>query len=497
MLSDGVEMQQAKVTVPVLICGAGAAGLTAAATLDRYGIPTLLVERRTKASTMPRATGASLRTLEILRHLGVAAAVKAGADDAELLVLRCATLAEAAHGSAMTVGYPTRAEAEALSPETPLCVAQDHLEAQLRERIEASPTTVIRHGTELSHIECLPDGVRCELRDVHTQHVTVVHARYLIAADGAHSTVRQRLGIELHGSDDLLNGVRAQFRGPLWEIVGSHRYVLYGITTTGAEGSLLPAGQNDRWEYGVENHYVAHVPPADLWVEIQRRIRAGIGRDDVPFTIERISHFTSAAKIAERFRHGNVFLVGDAAHRVTPRGGTGMNTAIHDGFDLAWKLAWTLNDWATPAILDTYEQERRPVAEHNVRRSTDPQGSYRTVAEEIDADLGGRLAHSWLAGTQKMVSTLDLLGDGWTVLCGPEGQRWHAAASVAPIPVTVHSLDPAAALAVAVPSVGAVLVRPDGKPAGMWPDQSGIVQCLARVGNNHAANIGPLAGITS
>ena len=100
--------------------------------------------------------------------------------------------------------------------------------------------------------------------------------------------------------------------------------------------------------------------------------------------MEGIGAFTFAAQLAERFREGSAFLVGDAAHRVSPRGGTGMNTAMHDGFDLGWKLAWVLRGWAQPALLDTYELERRPIVEHNLARSADPGGSNREV--------GGRIA---------------------------------------------------------------------------------------------------------
>ena len=92
--------------------------------------------------------------------------------------------------------------------------------------------------------------------------------------------------------------------------------------------------------------------------------------------------FTFSAAIAERFRAGAAFLIGDAAHRVTPRGGTGMNTAIADGFNLGWKLSWVLNGWAPDSLLNTYETERRPVAEHNLARSLDPLGSRRSVREE-------------------------------------------------------------------------------------------------------------------
>ena len=91
--------------------------------------------------------------------------------------------------------------------------------------------------------------------------------------------------------------------------------------------------------------------------------------------IERIGPFSFAAQLADRFRVASTFLVGDAAHRVTPRGGTGMNTAIQGAHDLAWKLAGVLRGWAAPALLDSYETEFRPTAEHNVVRSADPPAS--------------------------------------------------------------------------------------------------------------------------
>ena len=106
-----------------------------------------------------------------------------------------------------------------------------------------------------------------------------------------------------------------------------------------------------------------------------------------------------------------MFLIGDAAHRVTPRGGTGLNTAIRDGFDLGWKLAWVLRGWAHERLLDTYERERRPVAEFNAARSADPTASLR-AADELRADLGGRIPHLWLPARRRRVSTLDLLGTG-------------------------------------------------------------------------------------
>ena len=143
--------------------------------------------------------------------------------------------------------------------------------------------------------------------------------------------------------------------------------------------------------------------------------------------IERVAPVSFEVDVAERFQDDRVFLIGDAAHRVTPRGATGLNAAIRDGHDLGWKLAWVLRGWSDELLLDTYEAERRPVAEHNAARSADPNGSERAVTDELRADLGGRgFAHLWLPGETGRVSTLDLLGNGLTLFTGPRGDAWRA-----------------------------------------------------------------------
>jgi hypothetical protein len=198
-----------------------------------------------------------------------------------------------------------------------------------------------------------------------------------------------------------------------------------------------------------------------------RRIRAGAGIEDLEVSIERTGAFSFAAQMADRFRAGNVFLVGDAAHRVTPRGGTGMNTAIRGGHDLGWKLGWVLRGWAGPELLATYEAERRPIAAHNVARSADPNGSTRDTADELHVDLGGRIPHAWVHTDQGRVSTLDLLGPGLTLFTGPDTSPSTAQANGGP-PVSVRRLDAIGARAIGIRGRGALLVRPDGTPARLW-----------------------------
>jgi putative polyketide hydroxylase len=176
--------------MPVLIVGAGPAGLAAAIELTRHDVSCLVIERRTRLSSHPRATTLSLRSMELLRGWGLEEVVRARSLDVDWRLLETETLANAAEGTAFPVGYPSPEQSRMISPTAPACVAQDELEPLLLEHLHAVPRARIELGTESSGVFMGPDGARVDVRDVRTGSVRTVHAMYVVAADGAHSTLR-------------------------------------------------------------------------------------------------------------------------------------------------------------------------------------------------------------------------------------------------------------------------------------------------------------------
>ena len=453
----------------VLVAGAGPAGLVAAITLARYEIDVVLIDKRSTPSGLSRALAVSTRGMELMRRFGLEQAVRSGAADVKIRAWVTPSLASV-EGTEMPLGSPSDAEAALASPTRPAWVAQDHHEPVMFEHLRGLPSASIRLGCRLLEVTQDDQLVRATVADARTGAVEHIYASYLIAADGAHSIVREQLGIAMIGPDNLADYERVEFTAPLWQLAGEHRYGLYLITRPDAAGVLAPRGPGDRWSLSREipagTRGMARLGQDDLTGLIQR----AAGTNALRPQIERLSTFTFAAQMAERYAWGRCFLVGDAAHRATPRGGTGMNTAIQDSFDLGWKLAWVLRGWANPGLLATYEGERRPVAAHNVQRSSEPDGARQETGQALAWDLGGRLPHHWLANGKERTSTVDLIGNGLTLLSGPSDPRWGRFAVSMPstVPIDVHVVDADTAKALSLPAAGALLARPDGRELRRW-----------------------------
>ncbi len=457
----------------LLVVGAGPCGLMAAIVAAAYGVEVLLAEQRAGGSSLSRALVVSTRGMELMRRIQVEDAVRAGAADVDLTAKVTRTLASA-EGSVTRLGYPSDAEAEEASPCRPAWVPQSHYEPLLVSRLQAAPSATLRFGTRLIGLDEGIDGYRATLLDVASGAQYVVHARFVVGADGAHSTVRNELGIAMQGQDDLGDYERVEFVASLDTVIGARRHGLYVLKhPDDADGAVMARrGREDRWSLSRERPFGAAGMEDLSRDDLVTLIRTAAGVPDLELTVERLSRFSFAAQIADHYRRANVFLIGDAAHRMTPRGGTGMNTGIQDGFDIAWKLAWVLRGWAGPQLLDTYETERRPIGLHNVGRSAEPGGARRSTDDALSWDLDGRVAHAWLDHNGARVSTIDLVSDGLTLFTAADHPEWPSTVDrtgwTAALKVVVLSVETAAVLD--LPPTGALLVRPDGHEIARWPD---------------------------
>lgn len=454
--------------VPVLIVGAGFAGLTAAMLLAWRGAPCLVVERHATTSRHPKAHGVNRRSLELLRVIPgledeLHQASRARPNDSTIIIAEQVTGREI-----KTLLTPSNLDMPDLSPAMICSAGQDRVEPILLRHASALGAE-IRFSTELAGFTQAPDGVHATLRDLASGEETHIFADYLVAADGGASPVRRALGVEMQGHRALSHAVSILFKADLAAPMRNRGFVLYYLQNPKFTGAFVSCDAPDQGQINVEydpSRESASDFDATRCVGV---VREALGMPDLDVNVLDVMAWEMSALLAERMSVGRVFLAGDAAHVMPPVGGLGGQTAIQDAADLAWKLAMVLQGHASPALLDTYEAERLPVARLTIARQIanyverlrpdraalrDPAAGtdylsvamgYRYRSGGIQAQTpddgrpaedpfhptgrpGARIAHAPLQRAGRLISTHDLTGRGFVLLAGPDGAAWVAAA---------------------------------------------------------------------
>lgn len=355
--------------VPVLIAGAGPVGQLAALLLARQGIASRLIDRRRAPLTAPRAHAVNPRTLEICASVGVPAEAlrRQGASANDAGWVRFAdTLTGPEFGALPYERQDDKALADTPYPLSN--IPQPKFEAALATAIAGEPLIRFTRGVACADLAEGPGGVTAQLETEGGRREAVT-CDYLIAADGAGSRLRDRLGIAMEGPEALQHYLMIHFEADLRALTDARPGVLYFLFKPGTGGVFIAYDRARTWVL-MHPHDPATEPRESFDdAKCAALIEAAIGAPPPALAIRHVSPWTMSAQVAERYRKGRVFLAGDAAHRFPPTGGLGLNTGAVDAQNLAWKLAAVLKGEAGAALLDTYEEERRPVALVNCEQS--------------------------------------------------------------------------------------------------------------------------------
>jgi 2-polyprenyl-6-methoxyphenol hydroxylase-like FAD-dependent oxidoreductase len=482
------------VEVPVLVVGGGPVGLLMAVGLRHFGIDCLVVEKHATTLDFPKGRRVTTRTVEILRQWSLEEAV------AEVSLPPADSLFSFEGDTLLGDDYERTSfpfdEVKPTSPTRELICSQENLEAVLRERAVADAD--VRFSAELVGFTQDDNGVTAGL--VMAGERVSVRASYVVAADGAQGRTRDALGIGRSGPGVLGHRLSILVSADLGVRMAERQSALYWLRSSTPQTSRPPAGSlfvavdnKERWLMSVP-----HDPETEPRESVTERrclelVRSGLGDDSVEVRYLGHRFWDPTAVVSDRYRAGRVILAGDAAHLTTPEGGLGMNCGVADAHNLAWKLSGVIAGWAPPALLDTYEPERRPHAVACAEASLgparppnpidglvlghafesaaiiddgtpapthrDPVGEYTPMARP-----GHRAPHIWIGSK---TSTLDLFGSAFVALTDPAGEpELNQAVAVARstgVPLAALAVDAADWHDVyGVGPGGVVLVRPDG-----------------------------------
>ncbi len=390
--------------VPVLVVGAGPAGLTTALALAKLGISVKVVTKYSATANSPRAHITNQRTMEVMRALGIEDAVRAIATPNVLMGNNIWSTSFADPEIARLSTWGTgeeRLSDYAMNSPCEMCNVPQHLlePALLAAAIEAGAD--FSFSTEFVELDQHDDGVMVTVRDRTTGHVRSILAAYVVGADGANSAVAAAAKIPMIGESGLGQAMNVWLEADLTKYCEHRPSVLYWMVRSG----------NDYW---VGSGTWICVKPWTEWVllfmydpaagepdlsdkALIARAHTTIGDTSVPVRIKSASKWQINHVVAETYQVGRIFLAGDAAHRHPPANGLGSNTSVQDAFNLAWKLAMVLKGTADPALLESYDAERQPVGRAVVDRALKSVVDMGPISDALGFKPGQNEEDGWAA----------------------------------------------------------------------------------------------------
>jgi 2,4-dichlorophenol 6-monooxygenase len=374
------------VRVPVLIVGGGGAGLTASMLLSTFGVEHLLVSSLPTTSVLPKAHVLQQRAMEVFSDLDVASEIYERGTPPENMSHSAWYLDVSGHEAAGRLIHKMEAwdgggsdpAWVAASPCRQANLPQIRLEPILKSHAEELNPQNIRFGHEVVAIDQTEDAAVVTVRVRETGQTYTVMADYVLGADGGR-TVGRLLGVELDGVRDVMRTVSIHMSTDLSGCQQDDDVLIRWIVHPqygGAFSVLVPMGphswgpKSEEWVFHM--NYPPELDPLfDTDEKVLGLLRERLGLPDFDPQVHIVTRWRVEGLLAPRTKLGRVFLVGDAAHRHPPTGGLGLNSAVHDVYNLCWKIAYVLCGVAGPALLDTHQPERFPSVARNTQRSVE------------------------------------------------------------------------------------------------------------------------------
>jgi len=376
----------------VLIVGAGPVGLMTALLLEKVGLDYVVVERRPGLHTAPQAHVITSRTLEICRSIGISDVTirDAGPQLSDAMNIRWVDRLTGRDLGLFSLGSDPTAVMRLLSnsPTPTTNLSQDQFEQVLFDHLPETAKVHFDHAWQ--SFETSAEEYISTVTGPQGNSMAVA-SRYVIGADGAGSRVRKAIGANMVGPDNLQTFVNIHFTANLREQLHGREGLLYWVMDKACEGTFIAHEIDSNWIFMKTVDPDEAIEPIDE-EKFGALLRKAIGMD-VDLTINSMNFWRMTAQISDAYQSDKVFLVGDAAHRFPPTGGIGMNTGIQDAHNLVWKIAM-VERGIDPALLKTYETERKPVAETNSEQSLANSMKMFEVAHALDVDGDKRISMS-------------------------------------------------------------------------------------------------------